>query len=85
MNVNLKSSSILKDLQSLMIINEGKTKFEGATIIYCPTRKLTVEIVQLLKGIGIKCGYYHGSLEMKERKEIQKMFLADKIEVNFLK
>jgi werner syndrome ATP-dependent helicase len=79
MTVSLKSSSVLKDLQSLM--PRGQNKFDGPTIIYCPTKKLTSEIVQILRGAGIKCDRYHGALDMKERKTIQKSFLADKIEV----
>jgi superfamily II DNA helicase RecQ len=56
-------------------------KFNGATIIYCQTKKLTGQIKDLLVNFGIKCDCYHADLKMSERKAIQKKFLADEIDV----
>ena len=84
MSASLKSTNILKDLRSLMS-DEKKTKYDGPTIIYCQTKKLTGEIVNLLRTIGVKCDRYHADVEISMRKSIQKMFLTDAIDVSIYK
>jgi hypothetical protein len=39
----VKSSDVSKDLKAHMTRNGSKFEFEGSTIIYCPTKKATME------------------------------------------
>jgi len=52
-----KKTSILFDLKKFMKKNGLKMFFEGATIIYCPTKKQTEAVAQELK-----CKYIFPSL-----------------------
>lgn len=76
-SVSLKSDEILKDLKHFL--NDEK-KFDGSTIIYCPTRKKTIEVVEQLRKMRITCEAYHAGLDLKDRKENQKKFISDQID-----
>ncbi len=88
-SVSQKSSNILNDLKSLMksekitTENGEKTvlKFSGPTIIYCQTKKMTTDIVNLLRSIRIKCDQYHAGLSLPERKATQIQFINDQLDV----
>jgi len=56
-------------------------KFSGATIIYCQTKKMTTDIVNLLRSIGIKCDQYHAGLTLQDRKTTQIEFINDQLDV----
>lgn len=47
--VSKKTSNIYSDLNKLMKKNGLKICFEGATIIYCPTKKQTEAVASELK------------------------------------
>ncbi len=47
-----------------------KFKFNGSTIIYCPTKALTDQIISELRKIGISCEQYHASLPLERRKSL---------------
>lgn len=47
--VSKKTSSIFSDLNKFMKKSGLKTSFEGATIIYCPTKKQTEAVAEELK------------------------------------
>lgn len=78
-----KKSSIYLDLKPLLVLKrDGKMKFPGSTIIYCPTKKKTREIQDVLFSFGVVCDIYHAGLSLKTRKECYKKFMSDKIDVS---
>ncbi|XP_013380604.1 Werner syndrome ATP-dependent helicase isoform X3 [Lingula anatina] len=79
--VTMKSKDVAQDLRSLMV-KEGKNHhFDGATIIYCPTKKATEEVARTLQGMGLDCVYYHAGLDIKVRKERHRKFVTDQVQV----
>jgi superfamily II DNA helicase RecQ len=56
-------------------------RFSGSTIIYCQTKKMTTDIVNLLRSIGVKCDQYHAGLTIQERKTTQIDFINDQLDV----
>ena len=60
---------------------EQKRQFDGPTIIYCPTKKMTSTIQEQLNSVGIRCDIYHADLTIEKRKETQAGFMADEIDV----
>ena len=57
LSVTEKRGKIVEDLKTLMIRNGASFDFEGATIIYCPTKKIAEEVDRQLKSEGscVKC------------------------------
>ena len=52
----MKSGNILNDLRSQMIcIGRDDYVFEGPTIIYCPTKKATEDVLNIVKSKAVKC------------------------------
>jgi RecQ family ATP-dependent DNA helicase len=76
-SVSQKSYEILKDLKQFL---NDENKFRGSTIIYCPTRKKTQEVVEELRKIQINCEAYNAGLNIDDRKENQKKFISDQID-----
>jgi Werner syndrome ATP-dependent helicase len=58
LSVNNKSSDVSKDLKAHMTRNGSKFEFEGSTIIYCPTKKATMETAAIVKGLIFKSVSY---------------------------
>lgn len=91
MSVNQKSGNILRDLKPLMIEtaededssenSKNILKFNGPTIIYCPTKNATGDVITVLKSLGIKCDLYHAGLSLDYRKKSQTNFINDNIDV----
>lgn len=81
-SVGTKSSNILADLKHLMIKDHSNgLKFDGSTIIYCPTKSMTGDVAAALKTVGIKCDIYHAGLSINYRKKSQISFINDEIDV----
>ena len=79
LEVRPKSSSALGDITSLMQRVNGQWRFDGATIIYCPTRKVTETLHTALLNAGISCVMYHAGLSLGLRKEAHEKFVRDKV------
>lgn len=79
-----RKSSIYLDLKPLLVLGkDGKTRFPGSTIIYCPTKKKTREIQDVLISFGVSCDIYHAGLSLKQRKLSYKKFMGDEMDVRF--
>ncbi|XP_043229115.1 Werner syndrome ATP-dependent helicase homolog [Amphibalanus amphitrite] len=81
LEVRAKSSSALGDVTSLMQRVGGQWRFDGATIIYCPTRKGTEILHTALLNAGIPCVMYHAAMTLKERKDAHEQFVRDKVSI----
>jgi len=57
------------------------TKVKGACIIYCKSRKRTVEIANLLQMHGISAHHYHAGLPQDERNNRQEEWIDNKVNV----
>lgn len=76
-----KGPSLFDDLKPLMRRRSGKWDFEGATIIYCITRKDTETISEVLQNHQVHCLPYHAGLSLAIRKETHEQFVKDKVPV----
>ena len=54
---------------------------QGSGIVYCKTRRRTVEISELLTQHGISCDFYHAGLDQDIRKEKQASWLHGAIRI----
>ncbi|CAI8023901.1 Werner syndrome ATP-dependent helicase [Geodia barretti] len=79
-----KSDNALTDLKPLMAATKTEKRvtysFEGATIIYCPTRDTTSTIATLMKNVGVRCEAYHAGLSPDTRKSVHHKFLRDELQ-----
>ncbi|XP_006884234.1 PREDICTED: Werner syndrome ATP-dependent helicase-like [Elephantulus edwardii] len=81
LEVGRKTGNILQDLKQFLIKNESSAwEFEGPTIIYCPSRKMTEQVTAELRKLKISCGTYHAGMGIKARKEIHHRFMRDEIQ-----
>ncbi|XP_061186116.1 bifunctional 3'-5' exonuclease/ATP-dependent helicase WRN-like isoform X2 [Saccostrea echinata] len=80
LSVGLKSD-IFFDLRSQMTKCGTQYRFEGPTIIYCPTKKATDEVAAIVKGMNIPSARYHASLTQTERNKAHRQFVNDQIQV----
>ncbi|XP_071101968.1 bifunctional 3'-5' exonuclease/ATP-dependent helicase WRN-like [Haliotis cracherodii] len=69
------------DLKQHMMKKDNKFEFDGPTIIYCPTKKSTMEVTSVLKTQGVLCLPYHAGLSLKARKDAHHKFVNDRIQV----
>ena len=77
-----RKSSIYLDLKPLLVLGrDGKKRFPGSTIIYCPTKKKTREIQDVLISFDVSCDIYHAGLSLNQRKLCYKKFMSDEIDV----
>ncbi|XP_071158281.1 bifunctional 3'-5' exonuclease/ATP-dependent helicase WRN-like [Mytilus edulis] len=81
LSVSSKSGDPSKDLKTHMTRNGSKFEFEGSTIIYCPTKKATMETTAVLKGMNVATLPYHAGLSLEARKEAHYKFVNDKVQV----
>lgn len=56
-------------------------EFEGPTIIYCPSRKMTEQVTAELGKLNLACRAYHAGLNINKRKDVHHWFLRDEIQV----
>ncbi|GFN88620.1 werner syndrome ATP-dependent helicase-like protein [Plakobranchus ocellatus] len=81
LSVCSKTGDIANDLKSEMKKKGNKFYFDGSTIIYCPTKKTTEDVIGALQGLRVSCLPYHASLSLSARKKAHTSFLNDQIEV----
>nr|CAB3267766.1 Werner syndrome ATP-dependent helicase homolog [Phallusia mammillata] len=84
LDVYKKSGDPSADLRNLMkqktVRGQTKYEFDGPTIIYCPTKKGTAKIGQVVKQLGVKCLIYHAGLSMEKRNEAHHKFVRDEVD-----
>ncbi|XP_066507446.1 bifunctional 3'-5' exonuclease/ATP-dependent helicase WRN [Hoplias malabaricus] len=81
LDVNRKSGDIIKDLKCFLVKKTGcNYEFEGAAIVYCPSKKEAERVTAALYKLGIRCGVYHAGLSIQQRKETQYQFMRDEIQ-----
>ncbi|XP_062430356.1 bifunctional 3'-5' exonuclease/ATP-dependent helicase WRN isoform X2 [Rhea pennata] len=81
LEVARQSGNILRDLKQFLIRKGSFAyEFEGPTIIYCPSRKATEQVVSELVKLDVACGAYHAGMGIKERRNIHHQFLRDEIQ-----
>jgi werner syndrome ATP-dependent helicase len=51
LSVDFKKNSMMDDMMGLFNIENSNLKIDGATIIYCPTKKETEAVTNTLKGM----------------------------------
>lgn len=56
-------------------------EFEGPTIIYCPSRKATEQVMSELLKLNVACGAYHAGMGIKQRRDTHHKFMRDEIQV----
>ncbi|NWJ02594.1 WRN helicase, partial [Crypturellus undulatus] len=83
LEVAQQSGNILRDLKQFLLRKErldSSYEFEGPTIIYCPSRKATEQVVSELVKLNVACGAYHAGMGIKERRNIHHQFMRDEIQ-----
>ncbi|KAM4708899.1 bifunctional 3'-5' exonuclease/ATP-dependent helicase WRN [Discoglossus pictus] len=81
LEVGRKTSNIFNDLQPFLIKTKGsRWEFEGATIIYCPSRKSSELVTAELTKLGIACGTYHAGMGIQARREVHHRFMRDELQ-----
>uniref|UniRef100_F7AMX7 DNA 3'-5' helicase n=1 Tax=Monodelphis domestica TaxID=13616 RepID=F7AMX7_MONDO len=81
LDVGPKTGSILRDLDKFLVKKPGSCwEFEGPTIIYCPSRKISEQVTVELRKLDLACGTYHAGMGIKSRREIHHKFMRDEIQ-----
>uniref|UniRef100_T1JAJ4 DNA 3'-5' helicase n=1 Tax=Strigamia maritima TaxID=126957 RepID=T1JAJ4_STRMM len=75
-----KSSSMLTDIKRFLKVKNEIHYFDGATIIYCPTKKIAEAVNSLLLTLGVECALYHAGLSLIQRKKAHQSFVGDQIQ-----
>ncbi|NWX43995.1 WRN helicase, partial [Steatornis caripensis] len=81
LEVRRQSGNILRDLKQFLARKGSSSayEFEGPTIIYCPTRKTTEQVVSELIKLDVVCGAYHAGMGVKQRRQTHHQFMRDEI------
>uniref|UniRef100_A0A8D2MUJ6 DNA 3'-5' helicase n=1 Tax=Zonotrichia albicollis TaxID=44394 RepID=A0A8D2MUJ6_ZONAL len=81
LEVGQQSGDICRDLKQFLTRKGSSVyEFEGPTIIYCPTRKATEQVVCALKKLNVTCGIYHAGMGNKQRRDTHHQFMRDEIQ-----
>ncbi|XP_075276957.1 bifunctional 3'-5' exonuclease/ATP-dependent helicase WRN isoform X3 [Opisthocomus hoazin] len=82
LEVGRQSGNILRDLKQFLTRkgSSSEYEFEGPTIIYCPSRKATEQVVSELIKLSVACGAYHAGLGIKQRRDTHHQFMRDEIQ-----
>ncbi|XP_075060702.1 bifunctional 3'-5' exonuclease/ATP-dependent helicase WRN isoform X2 [Mixophyes fleayi] len=81
LEVARKTVNISVDLQQFLIKKQGSGwEFEGATIVYCPSRKTSEQVTAELYKLGISCGTYHAGMGIKARRDVHHRFMRDELQ-----
>uniref|UniRef100_A0A8D2MQS0 DNA 3'-5' helicase n=1 Tax=Zonotrichia albicollis TaxID=44394 RepID=A0A8D2MQS0_ZONAL len=82
LEVGQQSGDICRDLKQFLTRKGSSSvyEFEGPTIIYCPTRKATEQVVCALKKLNVTCGIYHAGMGNKQRRDTHHQFMRDEIQ-----
>jgi ATP-dependent DNA helicase RecQ len=75
------SYSVFKVDAKLSRLTDIVTKVKGSSIIYCKSRKRTVEIANLLQMHGIAAHHYHAGLPQDERNNRQEEWIDNSVNV----
>ncbi|XP_070544113.1 bifunctional 3'-5' exonuclease/ATP-dependent helicase WRN-like isoform X2 [Ptychodera flava] len=54
--------------------------FDGPTIIYCPTKKVTENVGEIIKSLGVKAEIYHAGMSIHHRKTTHHRFVRDELQ-----
>ncbi|NXA09667.1 WRN helicase, partial [Sapayoa aenigma] len=82
LEVGQQSGDILRDLKQFLTRKGSSSvyEFEGPTIIYCPTRKATEQVVSELNKLNVACGTYHAGMGNRQRRDTHHQFMRDEIQ-----
>ncbi|NXF51423.1 WRN helicase, partial [Oceanites oceanicus] len=82
LEVGRQSGNIVTDLKQFLTRKGSSSayEFEGPTIIYCPSRKATEQVVSELMKLRVACGAYHAGMGIKRRRETHHQFMRDEIQ-----
>ncbi|XP_073399627.1 bifunctional 3'-5' exonuclease/ATP-dependent helicase WRN isoform X2 [Dendrobates tinctorius] len=81
LEVARKTSNISQDLQQFLNKKQGPGwEFEGAAIVYCPSRKTSEQVTADLLKLGISCDTYHAGMGIKARRDVHHRFMRDEIQ-----
>ncbi|NXN32330.1 WRN helicase, partial [Nycticryphes semicollaris] len=82
LEVGRQSGNILRDLKQFLTRKGSSSayEFEGPTIIYCPSRKATEQVVSELIKLGVACSGYHAGMGIKQRRQTHHQFMRDEIQ-----
>ncbi|NWT02306.1 WRN helicase, partial [Mionectes macconnelli] len=82
LEVGQQSGNICRDLKQFLTRKGSSSvyEFEGPTIIYCPTRKATEQVVSELNKLNVACGTYHAGMGNKQRRDTHHRFVRDEIQ-----
>ncbi|NXG68002.1 WRN helicase, partial [Baryphthengus martii] len=82
LEVGRQSGDILRDLKQFLTRKGSSSayEFEGPTIIYCPSRKATEQVVAVLVKLNVACGAYHAGMGNSQRRETHHKFMRDEIQ-----
>ncbi|KAM6269951.1 bifunctional 3'-5' exonuclease/ATP-dependent helicase WRN [Porphyrio hochstetteri] len=82
LEVGRQSGDILRDLKQFLTRKGSSSvyEFEGPTIIYCPSRKATDQVVSELGKLQVSCGVYHAGLRLERRRQVHHQFMRDEIQ-----
>nr|XP_021143245.1 LOW QUALITY PROTEIN: Werner syndrome ATP-dependent helicase [Columba livia] len=82
LEVGRQSGDILRDLKQFLTRKGSSSAyaFEGPTIIYCPSRKATEQVVSELVKLKVACGAYHAGMGIRQRRDIHHQFMRDEIQ-----
>ncbi|XP_031463388.1 Werner syndrome ATP-dependent helicase isoform X1 [Phasianus colchicus] len=82
LEVGRQSGNILRDLKQFLIRKGSSStyEFEGPTIVYCPSRKATEQVVFELNKLGVTCGAYHAGMGIQKRRDTHHQFMRDEIQ-----
>ncbi|XP_050658378.1 bifunctional 3'-5' exonuclease/ATP-dependent helicase WRN isoform X2 [Macaca thibetana thibetana] len=81
LEVRRKTGNILQDLQPFLVkTTSSHWEFEGPTIIYCPSRKMTEQVTAELRKLNLSCETYHAGMSFSRRKDVHHRFVRDEIQ-----
>ncbi|KAK7463978.1 hypothetical protein BaRGS_00038018, partial [Batillaria attramentaria] len=67
------------DLKGLL--HQTRNGLHCPTIVYCPTKKTTMEVANTLAVLGFSCLPYHAGLSLNTRKQAHKKFVNDQVQI----
>ncbi|XP_029425106.1 Werner syndrome ATP-dependent helicase isoform X2 [Nannospalax galili] len=81
LEVGRKTGNILQDLKPFLVKKPSSAwEFEGPTIIYCPSRKITEQVTAELWNLKLACGTYHAGMSSRARRDVHHRFMRDEIQ-----
>lgn len=75
------SYSCFEETNKLQKLTDILSKVEGSSIVYCRSRKRTVDICRHLSQRGITATYYHAGLDQEERNERQQSWTNNQVRI----